>query len=201
MNLDQYQSYNVSREAYNQLYKIVSSRNHRWLHYGLLRIAGETRDAAYKKAGFKDQGISYSGHRLNNSNAVKMEKNFPPLKDFIQIGRHMNMLKVIEEQKDTILSPAERMIMLSNIAKGTLPTLETKKIKSIRKGKVVTNYTTVETKPNLNQRMKSIDFLNKMDKSYAQEIIIKRDSAAEIRDMTTEQLNQAIEEISKALEK
>lgn len=199
MDLSKYQTYNESKAAYNEYYKIVSSRNPRWLHYGLLRIAGETRDKAYKNAGFKDQGVSYSGHKLNNSNAIKIEKTFPLLLDFIAIGQHKNMLKVAENQTDAILTPAERMVLLSNIGKGILPTIETKKIKRVRKNKVVTDYQQVETLPNLNQRMKAIDLINKMDKSYAQEIIIKRDSIAEIRDMSNEELQKELKLIESAI--
>ncbi len=199
INISKIHTYKESRDVYNEYYKIVGSRNPKWLHYGLLRIAGESRHTAYKGAGFKDQGFAYSGGSLNSSNAIKIEKIFPLLKDFILIGKHMNMLKVLDEQKDSILSPEERMVMLSSIARGNLTTTEKRRVDKFRKGKKITTYEDMIIQPNLTERMKSIDYLNKMDNSYKQEITIKKDSNAELKEMSSEELLAAIKNLENAL--
>lgn len=199
INISKISTYKESKDIYNEYYKMVGARNPKWLHYSLLRIAGESRHEAYKGAGFKDQGFAYSGGSLNSSNAIKIEKTFPLIKDFIAIGKHMNMLKVIDEQKNAILSPEERMIMLSSIARGNLTVTEKKRVDKYRKGKKLTTYEDMIVEPNLTERMKSIDYLNKMDNSYKQEITIKKDSNAEIKEMSSDELLATIKNLENSL--
>lgn len=188
MDLSNYQTIRESQSIYNELYKAVAKRSPKYLHYAMLRIAGITRSDSYVSAGYKDQGISYSGNNLNSTNAVHIEKNVPIVKDLIEIGMHLNMLKMMEKQKDRILTQEERMVLMSDIATGKHKVTELKKVTSIRKNKKVTGVKEFISTPNLNNIMKAVDILNKMDNTYKQEIVIRKSDSESLKDLTDEEL-------------
>jgi hypothetical protein len=125
-----------------------------------LVAAGSEQDKAYIKAIAKD-GTSQASARQKGSTLAKRYANE------IQIERE-RVGKVIEAAKDklvsdiaemNILSTAERMEMLSKIAKGEV------KIKKpfVIAGKIME----YPSEPDHNDRTKAIAELNKMDGSYA----------------------------------
>jgi hypothetical protein len=125
-----------------------------------LVAAGSEQDKAYIKAIAKD-GTSPASARQKGSTLAKRYANE------IQIERE-RVGKVIEAAKDklvsdiaekNILSTAERMEMLSKIAKGEI------KIKKpfVIAGKIME----YPSEPDHNDRTKAIAELNKMDGSYA----------------------------------
>lgn len=199
MDLSKFQTLKETRDSYNGLYKNIAIKNAKWLHYCLLRIAGQSRHDAYKGAGFKDQGIAYSGGSLNSSNAANLEKNHPILIDFIAIGRHKNMLEMLEEQKGRILTPTERMVIASDMITGNYKIKELKQVSTWTSDGKETDYEEFEFTPNMNHRLKAMDILNKMDNSYSQEIVIRKSGSQEIKEMSADELNAALKDIEKIL--
>ena len=201
MDLSKYQTIRESQSLFNELYKTVANKNPKWLHYSLLRIAGVTRHDAYIKSGYKNQGYSYSGSSLNSTNANHIEKNHPLIRDLIKIGKHLNMQKMLEDQKGRILTQEERMVLMSDIATGSHKTIELRKVTSIRKNKKVTSIKQFESVPNLNSRMKAVDILNKMDSSYKQEIIIRKSESDSLKDLTNEELATQLSQFEDIIKK
>lgn len=177
----------------------------------MLRSQNVSRQEAYTRAGF----INNTKRKdIGHANATHLEKRQPNIIEYVTLNKHLSMLISIEEVD--ILDPKQRLYLLSDIAKGRSVgerTMRMKVAKTFKVGerldgsdvnKVVLEdeVILVDDKPGVNQRMKAIDTLNKMDGTYDRPIIIRTEgTTADFKQMTSEQMLVEIASIDSSIQK
>lgn len=141
------------------------------------RLKGKSQRQAYKVA-FDCENMS---DRVIDNKACEMWN-----RDDIRV-RYQELLKEVSDE--AIMSARERMIYLSEVARG-----DTKEEVAI---KVKDENIIAEIPSKLDTRLKALDTLNKMDGSYQENINIKGNINNPLDNMSTEEVREALKNLGK----
>ena len=141
------------------------------------RLKGKSQRQAYKVAfdceNMSDNTIDKKACELWNDSKIR--------------GRYQELLKEVSDE--AIMSARERMIYLTEVARG-----DTKEEVAI---KVKNENVIAEVPSKLDTRLKALDTLNKMDGSYQENINIKGNINNPLDNMSTEEVREALKNLGK----